>query len=69
MRGYPTVLGQNDSECDLFALRRTVIASDDDLPTFAARVSGLTAWYSRIAGSSMGALAKTPNQPLSVTTR
>lgn len=45
-----TVLGQNDSECDLFALRRTVIASDDDLPTFAARVSGLTAWYSRIAG-------------------
>jgi peptidoglycan/xylan/chitin deacetylase (PgdA/CDA1 family) len=44
-----TVLGQNDSECDLFALRRTVIASDDDLPTFAARVAGLTYWYSRAA--------------------
>lgn len=44
-----TVLGQNDSECDLFALRRTVIASDDDLPTFAARVAGLTSWYSRAA--------------------
>jgi peptidoglycan/xylan/chitin deacetylase (PgdA/CDA1 family) len=45
-----TVLGQNDSECDLFALRRTVIASDDDLPTFAARVAGITSWYSRAAG-------------------
>jgi peptidoglycan/xylan/chitin deacetylase (PgdA/CDA1 family) len=45
-----TMLGQNDDQCDLFALRRTVIASDDDLPTFAARVSGLTAWYNRIFG-------------------
>ncbi len=44
-----TRLGQNDTECDLFALRRTVIASDDDLPTFAARVSGLTFWYSRVS--------------------
>jgi peptidoglycan/xylan/chitin deacetylase (PgdA/CDA1 family) len=43
-----TNLGQNDTECDLFALRRTVIASDDDLPTFAARLSGLTCWYSRV---------------------
>jgi peptidoglycan/xylan/chitin deacetylase (PgdA/CDA1 family) len=43
-----TKLGQNDAECDLFALRRTVIASDDDLPTFAARLSGLTFWYSRV---------------------
>ena len=43
------VLGQNDSECDLFALRRTIVASDDDLPTFAARVSGLTSWYNRVA--------------------
>lgn len=43
------VLGQNDSECDLFALRRIIVASDDDLPTFAARVSGLTSWYHRIA--------------------
>ena len=45
-----TVLGQNDPDCDLFALRRIVIASDDDLPTFAARASGLTSWYSRVAG-------------------
>jgi peptidoglycan/xylan/chitin deacetylase (PgdA/CDA1 family) len=44
-----TELGPNDTECDLFALRRTVIASDDDLPTFAARLSGLTSWYARIA--------------------
>ena len=43
------VLGQNDSECDLFALRRTIVASDDDLPTFAARLSGLTSWYNRVA--------------------
>lgn len=43
-----TELGPNDADCDLFALRRTVIASDDDLPTFAARVSGLTAWHARV---------------------
>jgi peptidoglycan/xylan/chitin deacetylase (PgdA/CDA1 family) len=47
--GVTAVLGQNDSECDLFALRRTIVASDDDLPTFAARVSGLTSWYNRVA--------------------
>jgi peptidoglycan/xylan/chitin deacetylase (PgdA/CDA1 family) len=44
-----TQLGQNEAECDLFELRRTVIASDDDLPTFAARLSGLTFWYSRVS--------------------
>lgn len=44
-----TALGQNDTECDLFALRRTVIASDDDLPTFAARLSGLTSWYAQVS--------------------
>ncbi len=43
-----TELGPNDAKRDLFALRRTVIASDDDLPTFAARLSGLTTWYSRV---------------------
>lgn len=43
-----TVLGQNNPDCDLFALRRVVIASDDDLPAFAARVSGLTSWYNRL---------------------
>lgn len=45
-----TVLGQNDPDSDLFAMRRIVIASDDDLPTFAARASGLTSWYSRVTG-------------------
>jgi peptidoglycan/xylan/chitin deacetylase (PgdA/CDA1 family) len=45
-----SVLGQNDSDRDLFELRRTLIASDDDLPTFAARLSGLTFWYSRFTG-------------------
>jgi peptidoglycan/xylan/chitin deacetylase (PgdA/CDA1 family) len=41
--GMTTLAGVNDLESDLFALRRTVIAGDDDLPAFAARVSGLTA--------------------------
>jgi peptidoglycan/xylan/chitin deacetylase (PgdA/CDA1 family) len=40
--GMTTLAGVNDLQSDLFALRRTVIAGDDDLPTFAARVSGLT---------------------------
>lgn len=40
-----TRLGQNDANCDLFALRRTVISGDDDVPTFAARLSGLTWWW------------------------
>lgn len=43
-----TELGPNDCEADVFALSRTTIASDDDLPTFAARVSGLTWWISRL---------------------
>ena len=40
--GMTTLAGANDLKSDLFALRRTVIAGDDDLATFAARVSGLT---------------------------
>jgi peptidoglycan/xylan/chitin deacetylase (PgdA/CDA1 family) len=39
-------LGGNDLHSDLFALRRVVIASDDDVPTFAARVAGVT-WRKR----------------------
>ncbi len=37
-----TTLGQNENDCDLFALKRTVISADDDVYTFAARLSGLT---------------------------
>ena len=44
--GLTTALGQNGSGCDLFALRRTVISAHDDVQTFAARVSGLTWWWS-----------------------
>lgn len=40
-------LGANDMRSDLFDLRRVVIAGDDDIATFAARVSGLTWWYDR----------------------
>jgi peptidoglycan/xylan/chitin deacetylase (PgdA/CDA1 family) len=41
-------LGANDMETDLYALRRVVIAGDDDLATFAARVSGITWWSGRV---------------------
>ncbi len=47
---FTTALGRNTSNSDLFALCRTVVASDDDIPTFAARVSGLTWWTSRLRG-------------------
>lgn len=43
-----TVLGPNDRGADITRLRRTTIASDDDLATFAARVSGLTWWISTL---------------------
>lgn len=39
--------GPNDQSANLYELSRTVIASDDDIATFAARVSGLTWWLSR----------------------
>jgi peptidoglycan/xylan/chitin deacetylase (PgdA/CDA1 family) len=39
--------GLNSSEQSTFDLSRTVIASDDDLATFVARVSGLTSAFSR----------------------
>jgi peptidoglycan/xylan/chitin deacetylase (PgdA/CDA1 family) len=41
--GITTTFGVNDLNSDLFALRRMIIAGDDDVATFAARVSGLTA--------------------------
>lgn len=40
--------GPNQQNVNLHALSRTVIASDDDVPAFAARVSGLTWWITRI---------------------
>lgn len=40
--------GPNPQKVNLHALSRTVIASDDDVPSFAARVSGLTWWIARI---------------------
>jgi peptidoglycan/xylan/chitin deacetylase (PgdA/CDA1 family) len=50
-------LGANDMESDLYELRRVVIAGDDDLPTFAARVSGLTWWHVRARNAISGKLA------------
>jgi peptidoglycan/xylan/chitin deacetylase (PgdA/CDA1 family) len=43
-----TALGPNDRYADISRLNRTTIASDDDLATFAARVSGFTWWISRL---------------------
>jgi hypothetical protein len=43
-----TRLGLNDAGQDAYELRRIVIASDDDLFSFAARVAGLTSWFTRL---------------------
>lgn len=48
--GIGGALGPNGRDADVFALSRTVVASDDDLATFSARVSGLTWWASRLRG-------------------
>lgn len=53
--GMTTMAGGNHLQSDLFDLRRTVIAGDDDLPTFAARVAGLTA--------RINSLRRTPEKP------
>jgi peptidoglycan/xylan/chitin deacetylase (PgdA/CDA1 family) len=47
-----TDVGINDAETDLFALRRTLIGDDDDVPAFAARISGLTAWLAQVRSRS-----------------
>jgi peptidoglycan/xylan/chitin deacetylase (PgdA/CDA1 family) len=39
--------GPNSEKASVYRLSRTVIASDDDVATFAARVSGLTSWINR----------------------
>jgi peptidoglycan/xylan/chitin deacetylase (PgdA/CDA1 family) len=59
--GVTTRLGGNDANCELFSLRRIVVASDDDLPTFAARLSGLTAWYAWIVERFKGRLTASPD--------
>jgi peptidoglycan/xylan/chitin deacetylase (PgdA/CDA1 family) len=56
-------LGHNDRETDNFALHRTTIASDDDLATFAARVSGLTWWISILRRFILGAENRNELQP------
>jgi peptidoglycan/xylan/chitin deacetylase (PgdA/CDA1 family) len=49
-----TRLGPNDGDADLSQLNRTTIASDDELPTFAARVSGFTWWMTKLRLSQNG---------------
>jgi peptidoglycan/xylan/chitin deacetylase (PgdA/CDA1 family) len=56
-----TTLGPNGRDADVFALTRTTIASDDDLATFAARVSGLTWWMSTLKNILFGTEKR--NQP------
>lgn len=45
--GIASDSGPNSFAAPLYQLSRTVIASDDDVSAFAARVSGLTWWISR----------------------
>jgi peptidoglycan/xylan/chitin deacetylase (PgdA/CDA1 family) len=56
-------LGANDMKTDLYALRRVVIAGDDDLATFAARVSGVTWWSDRLRAVFRRARATTLPSP------
>lgn len=63
--GLTTALGRNGNNSNLFALRRTVIAGDDDLPTFAARVSGLTWGTDKLLGFIRGAKRKANAPPIS----
>jgi peptidoglycan/xylan/chitin deacetylase (PgdA/CDA1 family) len=55
--GYSCALttdaGVNDIETDLFTLRRMLIGDDDDVPAFAARVSGLTGWLAKVRPGSL----------------
>lgn len=51
-------LGPNDVTTDIYELRRTVIADDDDLSTFAARVSGLTWWFERVRAAFKSAASR-----------
>jgi len=58
--------GLNSETTSLFKLSRTVIASDDDVATFAARVAGLTWWISKCrrllrSENSSGKPSFTPN--------
>ncbi|MDT5294919.1 MAG: hypothetical protein QOJ76_1799, partial [Acidobacteriota bacterium] len=59
-------LGANDMRADLYALRRVVIAGDDDLPTFAARVSGVTWWSDRLRAALRRARTGTASTPSAV---
>ena len=47
-----TDAGTNAPSTDLFLLRRTLIGDDDDEAVFAARVSGLTALFQKVAGGN-----------------
>lgn len=50
--GLTTDAGVNEPNADRFTLRRVLIGDDDDVPVFAARVSGLAALLARGRGVS-----------------
>ena len=58
-----TVMGLNGERDDLHALRRVVIAADDDAATFAARVSGLT-WRLHTIRARLGLAAAARPEPV-----
>ena len=47
-----TDAGANTDSTDLFSLRRNLIGDDDDEASFAARVSGLSAFFKKVAGGN-----------------
>jgi len=53
-----SALGGNDARADLFELRRVVVAGDDDVATFAARVCGVTWLYGRARAFFAGTRAR-----------
>ncbi|HVG29292.1 MAG TPA: polysaccharide deacetylase family protein [Pyrinomonadaceae bacterium] len=62
--GYSCALttdeGLNDHDTDEFALRRLAVPADDDLATFAARVSGLTLRLRELRRAALSPFAHAP---------
>lgn len=52
--GLTTDAGPNEFDADLFLIRRTLVGDGDDVPAFAARVSGLTWWLAVARGAMRG---------------
>jgi peptidoglycan/xylan/chitin deacetylase (PgdA/CDA1 family) len=54
--------GPNELDHDLFTLGRTLIGDDDDVPSFAVRVSGLRWWLARLRTPFQNRAAERPRR-------